>query len=135
MLSDFSQLPLRYLAWHYGRAIVESFSLWRLGFRFVTRLCAVPLHLRTLFAPFERLGEAVEGGLGDRFESFLVNAIMRLVGFVARLGVLAMALAGYAAVVALGLVGLVGWLLLPLALVGSVYIGARGLAQGGFGKL
>jgi hypothetical protein len=135
MLSDLAQLPIRYLAWHYGRAILESFQLWRLGFRFVTRLCAVPLHLRTLFAPFERLGEPVEGGLGDRFESFLVDAVMRLVGFVARLGVLALALAGYVAVAALGLAGLVGWLLLPAALLGSLYIGARGLSGGGFGKL
>jgi hypothetical protein len=135
MLSDLAQLPFRYLAWHYGRAIVESLALWRLGFRFVTRLCAVPLHLRTLFAPFERLGEEIEGGLGDRFESLLVNAVMRLVGLAARLGVLALALAGYAAVVALGLVGLVGWLLLPLALAVSLYIGARGLSAGGFGNL
>lgn len=132
MLSDFLQLPFRYLAWHYGRAIVESLSLWRLGFRFVTRLCAVPLHLRTLFAPFERLGETARGGIGDRFESFLVNSVMRLVGFAARLGVIALAGVGYVAVVALGLVGLVGWLVLPFALVASLAIGARGLAAGGF---
>jgi hypothetical protein len=135
MLSDLIQLPFRYLAWHYGRAILESLSLWRLGFRFVTRLCAVPLHLRTLFAPFERLGEEVAGGLGDRFESFLVNSVMRLVGFAARLGVLALALAGYAAVAALGLAGLAGWLALPPALLASLWIGARGLGGGSFDAL
>lgn len=132
MLSELIQLPIRYLAWHYGRAVVESFQLWGIGFRFVTRLCAVPLHLRTLFSPFERLGEPVEGGLGDRFESAVVNTVMRLVGFVMRLSVIAFALVAYAAVAIFGVAGLVGWLLLPPALAGSMWIGLRGLTSGTF---
>lgn len=132
MLSDLLQLPFRYLAWHYGRAIAESLQLWSLGFRFVTRLCAVPLHLRTLFAPFERLGEPAHGTLGDRLEAATVGAIMRLVGFLMRLLVLLFALAAYAGVALLGVAGIIGWLALPLALACSVWIGARGLALGNF---
>ncbi len=133
MLSDALPIPISYLAWHYGRAIAESFQLWGLGFRFVTRLCAVPLHLRTFFAPFERLGEPVEGDIGDRLESLAVTGVMRLVGVALRVGVLAFALALYAGVALLGVAGLVGWLLLPLALAASLWIGARGLSTGGFG--
>lgn len=133
MLSDAISLPFSYLAWHYGRAIAESFQLWALGFRFVTRLCAVPLHLRTFFAPFERLGEPVEGGIGDRLESLAVTGIMRIVGAAMRLGVLAFAALLYAGVALLGVAGLAGWLLLPLALLASLWIGVRGLSTGGFG--
>lgn len=133
MLADLLQLPFRYLAWHYGRALVESLRLWATGFRFVTRLFAVPLHLRTLLAPFERLGEPVHGALGDRVEAAVVNLVMRLVGLVARLGTLAFALVGYAAVAALGVASFIGWLVLPLALLFSLWVGARGLSTGRFG--
>jgi len=132
MLSDLIQLPFRYLAWHYGHAVVESFQLWGIGFRFVTRLCAVPLHLRTLFSPFERLGEPAQGGLGDRLEAATVSAVMRLVGFLMRSLVLLFALASYAGVVALGVAGLVGWFLLPPALLFSFWIGLRGIFAGNF---
>lgn len=132
MSSDALQLPFRYLAWHYGRAIVESFRLWGTMFRFVTRLCAVPLHLRTLFAPFERLAEPVAGGIGDRAEALVVSLMMRLVGFVMRLGVLAFALACYALAAILGVASVVAWLLLPPALALSLWIGARGVLVGTF---
>lgn len=132
MLSDSLRLSVRYLAWHYGRAIVESFSLWGTMFRFVTRLCAVPLHLRTLFAPFERLAEPAKGDIGDRVEALAVGLVMRLVGFLMRLGVLAFALACYLAAALLGVASIVAWLLLPVALVLSLWIGARGLLGGTF---
>jgi hypothetical protein len=132
MLSDLLQLPFRYLAWHYGRAVVESFQLWGVGFRFVTRLCAVPLHLRTLFSPFERLGEPVQGTLGDRLEAATVSAVMRLVGFLMRSLVLLFALASYVGVAALGVAGLVGWFLLPPALLLSFWIGVKGIFAGNF---
>jgi hypothetical protein len=129
MASDALQLPFRYLAWHYSRAIAESLHLWRTGFRFVTRLCAVPLHLRTLLAPFERLNEPVAGALGDRVEAAIVNALMRLVGLAMRLGTLAFALAGYALVALLGAFGVLGWLVLPALMCASLWIGLTALAQ------
>lgn len=132
MFADLLQLPFRYLAWHYSRALVESARLWATGFRFVTRLFAVPLHLRTLLAPFERLGEPVHGAVGDRLEAAAVNLIMRMVGLVARLGVIASALAAYAAVALLSVAAFVGWLLLPPALALSFWIGVRGLSGGTF---
>ncbi len=132
MPSDALQLPFRYLAWHYSRAIVESFRLWGTMFRFVTRLCAVPLHLRTLFAPFERLAEPVAGSIGDRAEALVVSLMMRLVGFVMRLGVLAFALACYALAAVLGVAAVISWLLLPPAIALSLWIGARGLLVGNF---
>ena len=132
MVSDALELPVRYLAWHYGRAVLESFHLWRVGFRFVTRLCAVPLHLRTLFAPFERLAEPAASDVGERAEAALVNALMRLVGFVVRAAVLLLAVALYWVVAVLGVAALIGWLLLPLVLLASLWIGLRGLIAGNF---
>ena len=133
MLSDALQLPFRYLAWHYGRGILESFHLWATGFRFVSRLCAVRLHLRTLFSPFQRLAEPVTGGdIGDRVESMLVNLIMRGVGLFARLAVIALAGLLYVGVAILGVAALAGWLVLPLVLLASLWIGARGLLAGTF---
>lgn len=133
MLSDALTLPFRYLAWHYGRGAFESLHLWGTGFRFVTRLCAVRLHLRTLFSPFERLAEPAESGkLGDRAEALVVSALMRLVGLAMRLGVLAFACVLYAAVAVLGVAALVGWILLPVVLVASLWIGLRGLLSGTF---
>jgi hypothetical protein len=132
MVSDALQLPFRYLAWHYTRAIGESIHLWKVGFRFVTRLCAVPLHLRTLVSPFERLAEPAAGDLGERAEAVVVNSLMRIVGFVLRLGVLALALVLYAGVTVLGVAALVSWVLLPLVMLASLWIGFRGLLAGTF---
>ena len=133
MISGAIKIPVRYLAWHYGRAIGESLHLWATGFRFVTRLFAVPLHLRTFFSPFERLGEsAVGGSMGDRLEAAVVSLVMRLVGVAMRLGVILAALAAYTATFALGLAGLLAWLVLPLALALSLWLGLRGLLAGTF---
>lgn len=120
---DAATLPLRYLAWHYSRGVSEALALWGRSFRFVSQLCATRLHLRTFFAPFERIEEHGHRDLEDRVASGVANGLMRVVGMVARGAVLLMALAGYAAALVGGLAALAGWLLMPFALAAIFTLG------------
>jgi len=115
-----------YAKWHYGTGVRELVSvagnfLWFVGNFFSFRLLA-----RTLFAPWKRMGETY--GEGFDFEriagSFIVNSLMRAVGFATRAVVLVVGLASYLAMLAFCLALFLIWLLAPIFLMGSLLLSA-----------
>ena len=108
-----------YLDWHYFQVWPKLLVLWRNLTLFPIFYFSVFLHLRTLFAPWKRLQENAINPLKD-FQGFLanvfVNIIMRIVGFVVRVALIALALIGFLFVTAVGLVLISLWLFMPFLL-------------------
>jgi len=130
-MTGFSFIP-RYIQWHYGRAFRESYVIWTAFLWFVWRLFAIPLHFRNLFARVSRLGEKYGRGLrvGDRFGAFVVNTLMRLVGFVLRVGVIVSGGCAWVLVALLGLLFFVVWTVYPFLIVVFLLLGFIGLTLG-----
>jgi hypothetical protein len=93
---------------------------------FISQFFSFKLLLKTLFAPWKRLGERYGGelNLGAWASSFLVNCIIRGFGFVTRSLVLLVGFASYAAVIALSSLVLLLWVFAPFILLGSLTLSA-----------
>lgn len=126
---DAATLPLRYLAWHYSRGLSEAVVLWGRSFRFATEFTAARLHLRTFFAPFQRIEDHGRHDLEDKIASLVANGLMRVVGVVARTCTLALTLGIYAALAVLGVSALVGWVFLPGILAATFSLGLYALLR------
>lgn len=92
-----------YFLWHYSRAIKHRFIFWKNLLWFFAQFFSLALLLKTLFQPFKRL----------RDESFIVNAIMRVVGFLLRSFVIILGTITEIIVITIGILELIVWLLMP----------------------
>jgi hypothetical protein len=117
--------------WHYGRSIRSYFSVWGNFFWFAYNFFSIPLLLRTLFSPFERLSEEYRKGLdlSALASTLLVNLIMRLVGAAVRGVIIIFGLGALCFVAAAGLLLLVAWILLPFIVFAFFLLGVHGLIE------
>ena len=117
---------LAYSKWHYGEAIKEIFEVTSNFLWFVANFFSFKLLIKTIFAPWKRLGESYIGefNLGALASTFIVNSLMRIVGFGSRFIVLGIGMISYFLVLILALCVLVIWLLAPLILLGSLILSA-----------
>ncbi len=115
----------RYLAWHYTGGLLACLRLWGDFLWFIYNFFSVPIIVRTLFAPWRRLGESYRGGFdpGRMFETFIVNILMRLFGFVVRIFFLFAALLALLATFILGFFLSLIFFLAPFLILGSFIIG------------
>jgi hypothetical protein len=115
---------LAYLKWHYGRGLREFFGVSGNFLWFVSNFFSFKLLLKTLFAPWKRLGEHYEGGLDlSAFASALiVNGLMRVVGFCTKTLVLLVGLVSYIVVLVFSFFIFIIWVLAPLILLGSLIL-------------
>lgn len=90
--------------------------------RLVWRLFAPVSLLRTLFAPFQRLQEPYpkQASLKTWASSFVVNALMRLLGAVVRTILLLFSLAIFLLTCILAGAVIIVWVVWPLACIGLV---------------
>lgn len=123
-----------YFTWHYTRALADIFNVWVNYLWFVNHLFSVKDVLFTLFAPWKRLHENPINPLKD-MEAFLssvfVNLIMRIVGMIIRLALIAIALVAWAFVIAVGLVLFPTWIFLPVFMLHGLYSSISSLVIGG----
>lgn len=92
------------LAWNLQRALLQFFS--------------VPLILRTLFAHWHRDAIPYRGGsLTFYLNTFLLNTISRMMGFIVRLFLLSVWLLAEASWLAASLIAIVVFLLAPLMII------------------
>lgn len=118
-------LPFAYFRWHYGRALLGWWYLWRNFIWFWFRFFSIADLGRTFFSPWRRLGE----GYGQTFnlekwlESFLVNTLMRLVGIIVKTVILIIWLLAVLGTIISGLLALVVWVLLPVISILSILVG------------
>ncbi len=120
---------IQYYFWHYGKGVRNFLSLWGNFLWFAYNFFSIPLLLKTLFSPFERLSEEYKKGLdvGALFGTLLVNTLMRFVGALVRLFIIGMGIVALFALGAIGLALFVIWLTLPLIVVAFVAFGIHGI--------
>jgi hypothetical protein len=116
----FLSIAKDYLVWHYSRAYSDIVHIWWNYLWFVNHLFSVPDVFMTWLAPWRRLQEEEINIVKDPqgyFANLFINLIMRIVGFVMRTALLAIALSGFVIIFALGASFLLLWTLLPILIV------------------
>lgn len=113
-----------YVKWHYGQGLRELLGVIGNFLWFISHFFSFKLLLKTLFAPWKRLGEHYEGGfdLGAFASTLVVNILMRVVGFVTRALVLILGLVSYVLVSVFSFFILAIWVLAPFILLGSAVL-------------
>ncbi|OGZ08654.1 MAG: hypothetical protein A2942_02580 [Candidatus Lloydbacteria bacterium RIFCSPLOWO2_01_FULL_50_20] len=105
-----------YFLWHYSAAYADIFGILRNYLWSVNHMFSVPEVFKSLFAPFKRIQEEKVNILKkpeDFFANLFVNFIMRIVGFVLRTALMAIALCSFAFVLGLGIAAIFLWTILP----------------------
>lgn len=110
-------LIIRYFLWHYTKAFVDFFHIWRDFFWFCLRFFSIPTMLRTLFSPWKRISEERSGGIEGFFTSLVVNSIMRIIGFFMRSMLIVIGCLSLVAVFVFGVTALVIWIFAPLIIL------------------
>lgn len=113
-----------YAKWHYVQGLRELVLVGQNFLWFVAHFFSFKLLLRTIFAPWKRMGESYGEGfdLGQFASAFIVNSLMRIVGFVSRVVVLLVGLVAFFAVLFFFLGVFLVWLLAPAVLMGSLLL-------------
>lgn len=116
-----------YLYFHYTRSLADFFGVARNLLWFVYHFFSIGVLTKTLFAPWERQGEAYKGGFNIEalFETLIVNTIMRIVGFFIRGFVVMFGVLTLAALSVLLTIGFIFWVLLPPIIVILFVAGVR----------
>ena len=105
-----------YLLWHYGSSIHEMISIWKDIMWFWYNFFSMPILLKTLVLPFHKVHLKTERkmlDIEDIVGTFLINTIMRAVGFFLRLIILSIGVLFELVSLALGPIALIAWLFLP----------------------
>ncbi|OHA93147.1 MAG: hypothetical protein A3E02_02670 [Candidatus Zambryskibacteria bacterium RIFCSPHIGHO2_12_FULL_38_34] len=115
---------LAYVKWHYGQGLREFFGVAGNFLWFVFHFFSFKLLLKTLLAPWKRLGENYEGGLDLKAfaSSLVINTLMRAVGFVTKVLVLSVGLVSYVLTLIFSFFIFVIWILAPVILLGSILL-------------
>lgn len=120
-------LILNYFFWHYTRALTDIVGIFKNIFTFEVRFFSIPLLLKTLFSPWQKQNESYVQGFhpGAFFETFIVNIITRLVGFVIRVCFIIIGIVCLVFTVVLFLTSFVIWLVLPFIITILFFSGIR----------
>ena len=130
-----------YFRWHYSKAFVDIFHIWRNITHFVFHFFSISALFRTLFQPWKRIEAQRETrgfDIGDYLSTKMVNLMMRLVGyeimallvllclvgFVMRLMLITIGFIFIMIVVIVGIQFLVVWAVLPAVVL---FVGVAGL--------
>ena len=75
-----------YLKWHYGKALITTFSFWKNILVFLFNYFSIKSLISNFFAPWKRLADSYPKrfDLKIYFFTFIVNVIMRIVGVILR---------------------------------------------------
>lgn len=115
---------LRYLKWHYGKALMTTFVFWKNILIFLFNYFSIQSLLGNFFTPWKRLADIYPKHFSLKTYSFIftANSIMRIFGVILRSVVIFIGLVFCAVYIALLPITLAFWLVLPPAIL--VFIGA-----------
>lgn len=121
-----------YIRWHYTQGILDLIGVIRNFVWFFYNFFSISLLLKTLFQPFERLGERYKKGfdLGSWMETFVINTLMRLVGAIMRMFLILVGIALILLTLVVGLFFLLAWIFAPLLLFFLVTYGLKLISLG-----
>ena len=121
------QFGFTYFLWHYTRAISDLFTVSKNFLWFTWHFFSIGVLSQTLFAPWQKLDEQYARGfdIGAFFETFVVNTLMRIIGFFIRLSVIVLGLIAFIIVFALEIIAFIIWLLFPFIIAGFFISGVN----------
>lgn len=111
-------LPL-YLRWHYTKSLKDLYENLKSWFLFIPQFFSLPVLFKTLFSPWKRLSESYHTGFDPEafFSTFVVNSILRVVGFFVRFLTIITAIILEVLFVIFSFGLYIFWLIFPLFLV------------------
>lgn len=120
-------LIFSYFTWHYSVALKELFGICKNFLWFVYHFFSIGVLGKTLFSPWQRMDEGYKKGFRIEafFEVFIVNTIMRLLGFFVRGFVILIGCVVWLATLAMEIVVFVSWLFMPFIIVVLFISGLR----------
>lgn len=122
----YGELFTLYFLWHYGRSFENVLNAWGNFIWFLYHFFSIGLLTRTFFAPWHRLDEHAKTGLHVEafLENVVANTLMRLIGMLARLFVIASGILAIALTLVFGCIAFIVWALLPLTVLMLIITGA-----------
>ncbi len=116
-----------YLSWHFLDVPKNILVGWKNVLRFNLNYFSIPLLLRTLFSPWRRYHWTYPKGfqIGKIFEVFISNLISRVLGAVLRIFLIFVGVLMEILIILTGIIIFLGWLALPVLLIGGLGIGLK----------
>jgi len=109
-----------YVVWHYSRAYVDIFYLWKNYLWFINHIFSVPEVAMSWLSPFKRIQEKKVNFIAhpeEFFSNMFVNLMMRIVGVIIRSALLMIACSFFALFGVVGVMFFVVWTALPVLIV------------------
>lgn len=115
----------RYLKWHYSKALLSAFALWKNILVFLFNFFSIKNILGNFFTPWKRLADKYPDHFDIKgyFFTFLLNTIMRIIGMLLRSAMIILGLTCCAIYIILLPATLVVWLALPPVILGLIILG------------
>lgn len=121
-------LVVGFLQWWYGAGWKRQFSRWRNRLIGVYDYFSVDLLLRSWFAPFRQISAGrVQGPLSVQWAAFVDKTVSRFVGAFMRTILIIIGVVTIFLTIIFGLIGIVGWLLVPVLPFVSVILTLSGV--------
>ena len=117
-------LILDMLHWWYSRGILELIGGLKERLRNAADFFSIGLLMQNFFSPYRQISAqgTSSSALSDRFQAFSDLLISRVVGTVVRLFVLIFGVMVIVLQIAMGLVAIIAWPLIPMAAIGGVVL-------------
>lgn len=115
-----------YFLWHYGYAFIGMFRIWSNFFWFFYHFFSIPVLIRTLFSPWKKMREERESAgfsIQGIFSILVVNTIMRIIGFLFRVVLIAIGIISIIFVFFAGVIVFIVWILAPVLMLLSFVSG------------
>lgn len=121
------RFALEYIRWHYYEGLISIYYIIGNFVWFFYEFFSIPILLKTLFNPFNRLDEGYAKGFRIELwlQTFVVNSLMRVVGALLRLMLILFGIAMILITVLIGACFLLAWTLAPLFLTFLVLYGIK----------
>jgi hypothetical protein len=116
----FLSIMHHYFLWHYSRAFVEIFHVWKNFLWFTLHFFSIGQLLRSWFAPWKRITEdrGETWNLEDLAGFLLIGLISRVIGFIIRSAVIFVGLVSLLVVFLGGITTYLFWIIAPVIIVG-----------------
>lgn len=104
--------------WTYFIAPAQFLKIWSNFIWFLYNFFSIRLLSATLFSKWRRIGETQrKRGFEELFSAFVINSLMRIVGFMVRSIVIIMGIAMITLTAILGLTLFIAWFFLPVFII------------------
>lgn len=120
-------LSWQFVIWYYTAALFNFIKISRDFIWFLYHFFSIPILVPTLFSKWKRIGDVRtrKFDIADFLSVFIVNFIMRIVGFFIRSTVVIVGVISLILTVAVEVVFFIAWLFLPIIIIALFVIGMK----------